>query len=166
MTFFTDFFLDYVRISNIFIILANKKKKKEFTRNIFLSIQTTSDTDVMWPRRSSSLILNTSEMFLQNGLLQKNQALGDPPQIYLTSVSDPGSLTSLIQVAGNDCVVSSQQGHPVFVVIKPSSVGEAKEANLPSGEDLLDIVDLDVKPEAEVRIEAASLTCPWFNRSH
>lgn len=73
-------------------------------------------------------------------------------------MSDPASLTSLIQVAGNDCVVSSQQGHPVFVVIKPPSVGDAKEANLTSGEDLLEIVDLDVKPEAEVRIKAGSLT--------
>lgn len=68
-------------------------------------------------------------------------------------MSDPSSLTSLIQVAGSDCVVSSQQGHPVFVVIKPSSVGEAKEPNMASGEDLLDIVDLDVKPEAEVRMK-------------
>ncbi|KAF4072569.1 hypothetical protein AMELA_G00264440 [Ameiurus melas] len=84
-----------------------------------------------------------------NGQPLKNQGLADPPQIYLTSVSDPGSLTSLIQVAGSDCVVSSQQGHPVFVVIKPPPVGEAKEPNMASGGDLLDIVDLDVKPEAE-----------------
>ncbi|XP_060788401.1 ETS domain-containing protein Elk-1 isoform X2 [Neoarius graeffei] len=84
-----------------------------------------------------------------NAQPQKNQGLGDPPQIYLTSVSDRSSLTSLIQVAGSDCVVSSQQGHPVFVVIKPPPVGEAKEPNIASGEDLLDIVDLDVKPEAE-----------------
>lgn len=92
-------------------------------------------------------------IFSQNGQPLKNQGLADPPQIYLTSVSDPGSLTSLIQVAGSDCVVSSQQGHPVFVVIKPPPVGEAKEPNMASGEDLLDIVDLDVKPEAEVRIK-------------
>lgn len=67
-------------------------------------------------------------------------------------MSDRSSLTSLIQVASSDCVVSSQQGHPVFVVIKPPPVGEAKEPDTTSGEDLLDIVDLDVKPEAEVRI--------------
>lgn len=51
-------------------------------------------------------------------------------------------------------MVSSQQGHPVFVVIKSPPVGEPKVPNLTSGEDLLDIVDLDVKPEAEVRIKA------------
>lgn len=68
-------------------------------------------------------------------------------------MSDPSSLTSLIQVAGSDCVVSSQQGQPLFVVIKPPSVGEAKaHPSITSGEDLLDIVDLDVKPESEVRI--------------
>ncbi|XP_062854653.1 ETS domain-containing protein Elk-3 isoform X2 [Trichomycterus rosablanca] len=90
---------------------------------------------------------------------QKSQALGDPPQIYLTSVSDPTSLTSLIplmQVPGGDCVVSSQQGHPVFVVIKSPPVGDAKEANISSEEDLL---DLDVKPEAEtVPVSAPSVT--------
>ncbi|KAF5890739.1 ETS domain-containing protein Elk-1, partial [Clarias magur] len=94
-----------------------------------------------------------------NGQSQKTQGLGDPPQIYLTSVSDPSSLTSLIQVAGSECVVGSQQGHPVFVVIKPSTVGEAKEPNPASGEDLLDIVDLDVKPEAEtVPVSASAVT--------
>ncbi|XP_017575923.1 ETS domain-containing protein Elk-1 isoform X1 [Pygocentrus nattereri] len=83
---------------------------------------------------------------------QKSQGLGDPPQIYLTSVSDPGSLTPLIPltpVAAGDCVVNPSQGHPVFVVIKPSPVGGAKESTLSAGEDLLEIVDLDVKPEAE-----------------
>ncbi|TTB56400.1 ETS domain-containing protein Elk-1 [Bagarius yarrelli] len=85
-----------------------------------------------------------------NGQPQKNQSLTDPPHIYLTSVSDPSSLTSLIQVAGSDCMVGSQQGHSVFVVIKPPSVGDSKEhPSIASGEDLLDIVDLDVKPEAE-----------------
>ncbi|KAK3540048.1 hypothetical protein QTP70_023812, partial [Hemibagrus guttatus] len=109
-----------------------------------------------------------------NGQPQKNQALGDPPQIYLTSVSDPSSLTSLIQVAGSDCVVSSQQGHPVFVVIKPQPVGESKEhPSITPAEDLLDIVDLDVKPEAEtipvstpvvteapVPVDASPPSCP------
>lgn len=101
--------------------------------------------------------------FTQNGQPQKNQGHSDPPQIYLTSVSDPSSLTSLIQVASNDCVVSSQQGHPVFVVIKPPPVGETKEPNLTSGEDLLDIVDLDVKPEDEVRIKAECSRVPEPN---
>lgn len=116
-------------------------------------------------------ILNTSLLcFSQNGQPQKNQPLGDPPQIYLTSVSDPSSLTSLIQVAGSDCVVSSQQGHPVFVVIKPQPVGEAKEhpSIAPAAhEDLLDIVDLDVKPEAEVRISLKNtlcLQCKWYSQ--
>ncbi|GAA6071444.1 ETS domain-containing protein Elk-1 [Tachysurus ichikawai] len=86
-----------------------------------------------------------------DGQPQKNQALSDPPQIYLASMSDPSSLTSLIQVAGSDCVVGSQQGHPVFVVIKPQPVGESKDQpSISPGEDLLDIVDLDVKPEAEM----------------
>ncbi|KAF7695689.1 ETS domain-containing protein Elk-1 [Silurus meridionalis] len=105
-----------------------------------------------------------------NGQPQKTQGLSDPPQIYLTSMSDPSSLTSLIQVAGSDCVVSSQQGHPVFVVIKPPQVGEPKDVNIASGEDLLDIVDLDVKPESEtvpvstpevpVNVDASPASCP------
>lgn len=90
----------------------------------------------------------------QSDLQQKSQGLGDLPQIFLKSVSDPTSLTSLIpltQVPGGDCVVSSQQGHPVFVVIKSPPIGDAKESNISSEEDLLDIVDLDAKPEVEVR---------------
>ncbi|XP_072536912.1 ETS domain-containing protein Elk-1 [Salminus brasiliensis] len=94
---------------------------------------------------------------------QKSQGLGDPPQIYLTSVSDPSSLTPLIPltpVATGDCVVNPQQGHPVFVVIKPPSVGGAKEQSLSAGEELVDqleIVDLDVKPEAETLPASATV---------
>lgn len=38
----------------------------------------------------------------------------------------------------------------MFVVIKPPPVGLAKESNLPPEEDLLEIVDLDEKPDVEV----------------
>lgn len=48
----------------------------------------------------------------------------------------------------------------MFVVIKPPPVGEAKEPSMASGEDLLDIVDLDVKPEAEVRIKVERSRSP------
>ncbi|XP_035377753.1 ETS domain-containing protein Elk-1 isoform X2 [Electrophorus electricus] len=84
--------------------------------------------------------------------VQRSQGLTDPPQIYLTSVSDPSSLTPLIpltSVATADCVVSPPQGHSVFVVLKPPSVAGSKEPGLPPGEGLLDIVDLDVKTDAE-----------------
>ncbi|XP_076860170.1 ETS domain-containing protein Elk-1 isoform X2 [Brachyhypopomus gauderio] len=90
--------------------------------------------------------------------MQKNHGLAEPPQIYLTSVSDPGSLTPLIPltpVGAGDCVVSPAQGHSVFVVLKPPSVGGGKEAGLPSGEGLLDIVDLEVKSEAEIQPSSA-----------
>ncbi|XP_067250532.1 ETS domain-containing protein Elk-1 isoform X4 [Chanodichthys erythropterus] len=81
---------------------------------------------------------------LQNAQTQKSQSLGDPPQIYL---SDPSSLTSLIPLAPAECVVSPSQH--MFVVIKPPPVGLAKESNLPPDEDLLEIVDLDEKPDVE-----------------
>lgn len=71
--------------------------------------------------------------------------MGDPPQIYL---SDPSSLTSLIPLAHGECVVNPSQ--PVFVVIKPPSVGLPKESSLPHEEDLLDIVNLDEKTDVEV----------------
>ncbi|XP_067270439.1 ETS domain-containing protein Elk-1 [Pseudorasbora parva] len=79
-----------------------------------------------------------------NAQAQKSQSLGDPPQIYL---SDPSSLTSLIPLAHGECVVNPSQ--PVFVVIKPPPVGLPKESNLPSEEDLLEIVDLDEKTDVE-----------------
>ncbi|KAG9270037.1 ETS domain-containing protein Elk-1 [Astyanax mexicanus] len=92
---------------------------------------------------------------------QKNQGLGEPPQIYLTSVSDPTSLTPLIpltSVASGDCMVNSQQGHPVFVVIKPPPVAGAKETNISAGEELLEIVDLDEKPETTLPAPAPVAT--------
>ncbi|KAK7136255.1 hypothetical protein R3I94_014791 [Phoxinus phoxinus] len=79
-----------------------------------------------------------------NAQAQKSQSLGDPPQIYL---SDPSSLTSLIPLAHGECVVNPSQ--PVFVVIKPPSVGLTKESNLPAEEELLEIVDLDEKTDVE-----------------
>ncbi|XP_048065245.1 ETS domain-containing protein Elk-1 isoform X2 [Megalobrama amblycephala] len=79
-----------------------------------------------------------------NAQTQKSQSLGDPPQIYL---SDPSSLTSLIPLAPGECVVNPSQH--MFVVIKPPPVGLAKESNLPHEEDLLEIVDLDEKPDVE-----------------
>ncbi|XP_056121267.1 ETS domain-containing protein Elk-1 [Rhinichthys klamathensis goyatoka] len=79
-----------------------------------------------------------------NAQAQKSQSLGDPPQIYL---SDPSSLTSLIPLAHGECVVNPSQ--PVFVVIKPPSVGLPKESNLPPEENLLKIVDLDEKTDVE-----------------
>ncbi|XP_077080164.1 ETS domain-containing protein Elk-1 [Siphateles boraxobius] len=79
-----------------------------------------------------------------NAQAQKSQSLADPPQIYL---SDPSSLTSLIPLAHGECVVNPSQ--PVFVVIKPPSVGLPKESNLPPEEDLLEIVDLDEKTDVE-----------------
>ncbi|XP_035238496.1 ETS domain-containing protein Elk-3 isoform X2 [Anguilla rostrata] len=86
--------------------------------------------------------------------VQKVPSAGDPPQIYLTSVSDPGSLTPLIPLApvanpgaSGDCVVSPSQSHQVFVVIKPPA---AKEPGLPSEEELLEFVGLENKRVEEV----------------
>ncbi|XP_066499538.1 ETS domain-containing protein Elk-1 [Hoplias malabaricus] len=103
-------------------------------------------TPALSPQTPSS---STAASTASNVQTQKSQGLGDPPQIYLTSMSDPSSLTPLIPLTTGDCVVNPPQGHPVFVVIKPPPVGGGKETTLSPGEDLLGIVDLDVKPEAE-----------------
>ncbi|KAK6303878.1 hypothetical protein J4Q44_G00263320 [Coregonus suidteri] len=90
---------------------------------------------------------------------QKTQNLSDPPQIYLTSVSDPGSLTPLTLTpvgAPGECVVNQPQGHPVFVVIKPSPVVHSKEQSLPSEEDLVEIMSLEEKHHVEEVPESAS----------
>lgn len=91
----------------------------------------------------------------QSSQVQKAQTAGDPPQIYLTSVSDPGSLTPLIPLApvanpgpSGDCGVTPPQSHQVFVVIKPPA---AKEPSLPSEEELLEMVGLENKRVEEVR---------------
>ncbi|XP_035593962.1 ETS domain-containing protein Elk-1 isoform X1 [Oncorhynchus keta] len=87
---------------------------------------------------------------------QKTQNLCDPPQIYLTSVSDPGSLTPLTLTpvaapgAPGECVVNQPQGHPVFVVIKPSHLVHSKEQNLTSEEELVKIMTLGEKHVVEV----------------
>ncbi|KAJ8371310.1 hypothetical protein SKAU_G00113380 [Synaphobranchus kaupii] len=91
----------------------------------------------------------------------KAQSAGEPPQIYLTSVSDPSSLTPLIPLppmanpggASGECVVTPPQNHQVIVVIKPPT---AKEPSLPSEEEeeeeeqLLEIVGLENKRVEEV----------------
>ncbi|KAG7472692.1 hypothetical protein MATL_G00111510 [Megalops atlanticus] len=111
----------------------------------------------------------------QSSQPQKAQSQGDPPQIYLTSVSDPHSLTPLIPlapvgapVASGECVVTPQQSHQVFVVIKPPAAtptapathaspatpavpaAPVKEPGLPSEEELLEIVGLEEKHMEEV----------------
>ncbi|KAJ8265077.1 hypothetical protein COCON_G00141760 [Conger conger] len=85
--------------------------------------------------------------------VQKVQSAGDPPQIYLTSVSDPSSLTPLIPLApvpphgaSGECVGPPPQSHQVFVVIKPPA---AKE-DLPSEDELLELVGLEDKRLEEV----------------
>lgn len=71
-------------------------------------------------------------------------------------MSDPGSLTPLTLTpvaapgAPGECVVNQPQGHPVFVVIKPSPVVHSKEQNLTSEEDLVEIMSLEEKHVVEV----------------
>ncbi|KAL1021638.1 hypothetical protein UPYG_G00015940 [Umbra pygmaea] len=78
---------------------------------------------------------------------QKSQNLSDPPQIYLTSVSDPGSLTPLTlnpvgaPGAMGECVLNQPQGHPVFVVIKPSTVVQSNEQRNASEYELVEIIE-------------------------
>lgn len=86
----------------------------------------------------------------------------DSPQIYVTSISDQGSLISLTPVGGavggavgpgEPCVVNqAPQAPQVYVVIKPSAVSaHSKESSSTSDDDLLEIV-LDPKTAVEVGV--------------
>ncbi|KAL4646292.1 ETS domain-containing protein Elk-1 isoform X1 [Arapaima gigas] len=104
------------------------------------------------PQTQSSLV--TAPMTPQP---QKPQGLGDPPQIYLTSVSDPNSLAPLIPLApvgssapSSDCVAPPAQNTQLYVVIKPSTAVTSKEQTLSSEQELLEIVGLEEKPVEEV----------------
>ncbi|KAJ8257759.1 hypothetical protein GJAV_G00189380 [Gymnothorax javanicus] len=106
-------------------------------------------TPALSPQTPSGSVTGTS-----SPQTQKVQFPGDPPQIYLTSVSDPNSLTPLIPLApvpnpraSAECVAPPPQSHQVFVVIKPPP---AKDPSLPSEEDLLEIVGLENKQVEEV----------------
>ncbi|XP_030640418.1 ETS domain-containing protein Elk-3 isoform X2 [Chanos chanos] len=97
---------------------------------------------------------------------QKVQSLTEPPQIYLTGVADPNSLTPLVPlapmggpVASGECVVTQQQTHPVFVVIKSQSVGTTKEQNPSTEEDaLLELECLEAKQTIESLTLAPEVT--------
>ncbi|XP_034151809.1 ETS domain-containing protein Elk-1 isoform X2 [Esox lucius] len=94
--------------------------------------------------------------------LKTSQSLSDPPQVYLTSVSDPGSLTPLTLTpvgapgAPGECVVNQPQGHPVFVVIKHSPVAQSKEQSHSSEDELVEIISFEEKHHTEEVSEASS----------
>ncbi|KAJ8015968.1 hypothetical protein DPEC_G00002210 [Dallia pectoralis] len=94
--------------------------------------------------------------------LQTSQSLSDPPQIYLTSVSDHGSFTPLTLTpvgassAPVECTVNQPQSHPVFVVIKHSPVAQSKEQSHSTGDELVEIMSFEEKHPPEAVSESAS----------
>ncbi|XP_035501486.1 ETS domain-containing protein Elk-3 isoform X4 [Scophthalmus maximus] len=85
--------------------------------------------------------------------------LSDPPQIYLTSVGDPSSLTPLIPMGPVGGSQQQQQQQAAMAPAPPSVALPArpppppiviKEENLPSEEELLEMVSLEEKQMEEV----------------
>ncbi|KAG5282070.1 hypothetical protein AALO_G00051900 [Alosa alosa] len=97
-----------------------------------------------------------------NAHTQQTQSMGDSPHIFVTSISDQGSLISLTPVGApvgtGECVVSqASQAPQVYVVIKPSTVSATSKEPCPSSDDdLLEIV-LDPKTAVEA-VEAVSIS--------
>ncbi|XP_066566170.1 ETS domain-containing protein Elk-1 [Amia ocellicauda] len=100
------------------------------------------------------------------GVPQKNPALGDPPQIYLTGVSDPTSLgpvaplapapaASAPPVIPRDCEEVPPASQQVIVVIKPSSLASKEQEEMK--EDLMEIVGLEEKSEEQVPVEPGTV---------